>query len=107
MIARRLKGSFSSELGTRRRSIYTVKPSVNMVTNKKSSISNTNDDNTINCNEKVNLYLFLSIYSYCNESTCYESFIIKRITFSTVKHRMWTVIQISLAYISNFSQLLH
>ncbi|CAH8663559.1 unnamed protein product [Schistosoma guineensis] len=52
MIARRLKGSFSSELGTRRRSIYTVKPSVNMVTNKKSSISNTNDDNTINCNEK-------------------------------------------------------
>ncbi|VDP22236.1 unnamed protein product [Schistosoma margrebowiei] len=52
MIARRLKGSFSSELGTRRRSIYTVKPSVNMVTNKKSSISNINDDNTINCNEK-------------------------------------------------------
>ncbi|VDP50698.1 unnamed protein product [Schistosoma curassoni] len=53
MIARRLRGSFSSELGTRRRSIYTVKPSVTMVTNKKSSISNTNDDNTINCNEKL------------------------------------------------------
>ncbi|VDP50411.1 unnamed protein product [Schistosoma mattheei] len=58
MIARRLKGSFSSELGTRRRSIYTVKPSVNMVTNKKSSISNTNDDNTINCNEKERGHYF-------------------------------------------------
>ncbi|CAH8596655.1 unnamed protein product [Schistosoma turkestanicum] len=71
-IAKRLMGSFSSDVGViRRKSIYTIKPSVNASANMKSSILTKNEDDAINCNAKsclssliIVILVFLSCFHF-------------------------------------------